>query len=87
MSPHMAGFVVFFIAGFVFGYAAPGPSAFLPLLLPFLIGAYTGLTQGLDGHVVLFTILGIVVTLIAIVLGRALVYRLEGGGGEAHSSP
>jgi hypothetical protein len=81
----MAGFVVFFIAGFVFGYAAPGLSAFLPVLLPILIGLYTGATQGFDGHVILYTIIGIVVTLVAVVLGRALVYRLEGG--QARSSP
>lgn len=81
----MAGFVVFFIAGFVFGYAAPGKSAILPVLLPLAIGLYTGLTVGFDGHVVLYTIIGLVVTVVAIALGRMLVYRLEGG--EASSSP
>ena len=74
----MAGFVVFFLSGFVFGYAAPGLSAFLPVLLPFLIGMYTGITQGFDGHVILFTILGLIVTVVAVLLGRALLYRLEG---------
>jgi hypothetical protein len=81
----MAGFVVFFVAGFVFGYAAPGASALLPVLLPLLIGIYTGATQGFDGHIVLYTIIGIVVTVIGIALGRMLLYRLEGG--EAGSSP
>ena len=81
----MAGFVVFFIAGFVFGYAAPGLSAFLPVLIPVLIGLYTGLTQGFDGHVILFSVIGIVVTFVAVLLGRALLYRLEGG--PARSSP
>jgi hypothetical protein len=80
----MAGFVVFFLAGFVFGYAAPGLSAFLPVLLPLVIGIYTGVTQGFDGHVITFTIIGIVVTFVAVLLGRALAYRLEGG--EARSS-
>ena len=55
----MAGFVVFFLAGFVFGYAAPGLSAYLPVLLPLLIGLYTGLTQGFDAHVIVFTIIGV----------------------------
>ena len=76
----MAGFVVFFLAGFVFGYAAPGLSAYLPVLLPLFIGLYTGLTQGFDAHVIVFTIIGVGVTVIAIFLGRALVYRLEGPG-------
>ncbi|MFL5780117.1 MAG: hypothetical protein ACJ760_02285 [Thermoleophilaceae bacterium] len=75
----MVGFVVFFVAGFVFGYAAPGLSAFIPVLFPLVIGLYTGLTQGFDGHIVLFTLLGIVVTLVGIVLGRMLTARLEGG--------
>ena len=81
----MAGFVVFFLAGFIFGYAAPGLSAFLPVLLPLVIGIYTGVTQGFDAHVITFTIIGIVVTFVAVLLGRALEYRLEGG--EARSSP
>ena len=82
----MVGFVVFFVAGFVFGYAAPGLSAFIPVIFPLVIGLYTGLTQGFDGHVVLFTLIGIVVTIVAIVLGRMLTARLEGGG-EPRSSP
>ncbi len=81
----MAGFVVFFLAGFVFGYAAPGLSAYLPVLLPLLIGLYTGATQGFDVHVIVFTIVGIGVTVIAIFLGRALDYRL--GGADTTSSP
>ena len=81
----MAGFVVFFLAGFVFGYAAPGLSAYLPVLLPLLIGIYTGATTGFDAHVIVFTIVGIGVTVIAIFLGRALDYRL--GGADTTSSP
>ena len=81
----MVGFVVFFVAGFVFGYAAPGWSAFIPVLFPLVIGIYTGLTQGFDGHIVLYTLIGVVVTLVGIVLGRMLTARLEGG--EPRSSP
>ena len=62
-----------------------GASAVLPVLLPIAIGLYTGLTVGFDSHVVLYMIIGIVVTVIAIALGRMLVYRLEGG--EARASP
>jgi hypothetical protein len=75
----MVGFVVFFLAGFVFGYAAPGLSAFIPVLFPILIGLYTGLTQGFDGQIVLLMLLGVVVTLVGIALGRMLTARLEGG--------
>ena len=44
------------------------------------MGLYTGLNQGFDGHVILFMIIGIIVSAVGSLLGRALGYRLEGGG-------
>jgi hypothetical protein len=81
----VAGFIVFFVAGVVFGYAAPGRAAIVPVIIPILIGLYTGLTQGFDGHVLLFTVLGIIVTIVGIVLGRMLLYRLEGRPASSES--
>jgi len=74
------GFIIFFLAGFVFGYAAPGPWGLAPVLIPFIMGLYTGLNQGFDGHVILFMIIGIIVSAVGSLPGRALGYRLEGGG-------
>jgi hypothetical protein len=74
------GFIIFFLAGFAFGYAAPGGWGLAPALIPFLMGLYTGANQGFDGHVILFTILGIIVSIVGTLLGRMLAYRLEGGG-------
>jgi hypothetical protein len=82
----LVGFILFLVAGFVFGYAAPGRSAFLPVLLPFFIGLYTGVKDGFDSHVILFTVIGIVVAIGGVLAGRALLYRLEGED-TAHSSP
>lgn len=77
ISQQVLGFIVFFLAGFVFGYAAPGPWGLFPVVIPFVMGVYTGLTNGFDGHVILFTIIGMVVSLVGSLLGRALQYRLE----------
>lgn len=81
----MVGFIVFFLAGFVFGYAAPGVWGLFPVLIPFAMGLYTGLSDGFDGHVVLFLIIGIIVSLVGTLLGRALQYRFEQD--EAPDSP
>ena len=73
----MAGFVVFFLAGFAFGYAAPGAWGLFPVVIPFAMGLYTGLTDGFDGHIVLFMIIGIILSLVGTLLGRVLQYRFE----------
>ena len=73
------------LAGFVFGYAAPGPWALSPVLMPILIGLYTGATAGFDGEVLLDIIVGVIVTVVGALLGRALGYRLEGD--QAAGSP
>ena len=74
----MVGFFLFFLAGFVFGYAAPKAWAFLPVLLPLFVGLYTGLTDEFDGGLILLMLLGIAVTVLGVILGKALVYRIEG---------
>jgi len=72
------GFLLFFLTGFIFGYAAPKAWAFIPLLLPILVGIYTGLMDVFDTALVVKILVGVGVTLLGIVLGRALVYSLEG---------
>ena len=74
----MVGFILFFVAGFVFGYAAPGRWSFLPVVIPIVVGLYTALTEGFDGTVILLTLLGVVVAVLGALAGKALLYRLEG---------
>jgi hypothetical protein len=74
----VVGFILFFAAGFVFGYAAPGGWAFLPVVIPIVVGLYTMLTEGLDATVVLLTVLGVIVAVLGAIAGKALLYRLEG---------
>ena len=74
----MLGFVLFALAGLVFGYAAPKAWAFLPVLLPIAIGLYTGVTDVFDGELLILILLGVGVTILGIVAGRAVLYATEG---------
>jgi hypothetical protein len=79
----MAGFVLFALAGFVFGYAAPKAWALLPVLIPISVGLYTGMRDTFDAELIVLIIVGVGVTLAGVLLGRMLLYRLEGGGRQA----
>jgi hypothetical protein len=74
----VAGFFIFALAGFVFGYAAPKAWALLPVVVPLAVGLYTGLRDKFDGELILLILLGVGVTLAGVALGRMLLYRLEG---------
>jgi hypothetical protein len=74
----MAGFILFALAGFVFGYAAPKAWALLPVLIPISVGLYTGMRDTFDAGLIVLIIVGIGVTLGGVLLGRMLLYRLEG---------
>ncbi len=72
------GFLLFLLTGFVFGYAAPKAWALLPVALPVVIGLYTGLMDKFDAGLIVLIIIGIGVTVLGVVLGRALVMSTEG---------
>ena len=72
------GFLLFLLTGFVFGYAAPKAWAFLPVLLPICVGLYTGFMDKFDATLVVLIVVGVGVTVLGVVLGRALLYSLEG---------
>jgi hypothetical protein len=72
------GFLLFALAGFVFGYAAPKAWAIVPILLPISIGVYTGLTDVFDSELVILILVGVGVTILGIVAGRAVLMATEG---------
>ena len=74
----MIGFVLFALAGFVFGYAAPKAWAFLPVLLPIAVGVYTGLMDVFDSELIILIVVGVAVTVGGIVLGRIVLMATEG---------
>jgi hypothetical protein len=71
----VVAYVLFFLAGLGFGYAAPGRWAWLPLALPLLLALVTALKEGIDGTLLLRLALALVVTAGGVVLGELLDRR------------
>jgi uncharacterized membrane protein YfcA len=82
-DPHVgvAAYVLFFIAGLGFGYAAVGKWKWLPLLFPLALALALGaaLQQGVDGTWVFRLIVALVVTVAGVLLGALLDARGQRG--------
>jgi hypothetical protein len=76
----IAAYVLFFVAGLGFGYAAVGKWKWLPLLFPLALALGAALQQGIDGAWVVRVIIALVVTGGGVLLGAMLDAR--GGRGE-----
>jgi hypothetical protein len=72
------GFALFLLCGIVFGYAAPSGWALLPVALPIVVGLYTGLMDVFDTELIVLMVVGVAVTLVGILVGRAINYSTEG---------
>lgn len=68
-------YVLFFLAGLGFGYAAVGLWRFTPLVFPLLLALGAFLTDGVDAASLLKLVLAIAVTLVGILLGALLDQR------------
>ena len=75
----IAAYVLFFIAGLGFGYAAVGKWKFLPIVFPLALALGAALQQGVDGTWALRLIVALVVTVGGILLGALLDARGERG--------
>ena len=69
------GFVLFFVAGLGFGYAAPAKAKLLPLLFPIVLAIGAVIRDGLQGEIVIRLVAALVVTLIGIALGWMIDQR------------
>jgi hypothetical protein len=80
-DPHVgvAAYVLFFIAGLGFGYAAVGKWKWLPLLFPLALALGAALQQGVDGTWVFRLIVALVVTVAGVLLGALLDARGQRG--------
>jgi hypothetical protein len=76
----IAAYVLFFVAGLGFGYAAVGKWKWLPLLFPLALALGAALQLGIDGAWVVRVIIALVVTVGGVLLGAMLDAR--GGRGE-----
>jgi hypothetical protein len=78
----VAAYVLFFIAGLGFGYAAPGRWKWLPILFPLALFVGAVLQEGVDGAAVVRLVVALIVTVGGVVLGAVLDSR-SGGGEQA----
>jgi hypothetical protein len=73
----VVAYVLFFVAGLGFGYAAPGKLKWLPLAFPVALALITIARDGADGVLVVRLVIALIVTLVGIFAGVML-----GGGDE-----
>ena len=72
---NVIGYVLFFLAGLGFGYAAPKWGKLLPLIFPVALALGAMWKDGFDGEVVLRLVVALVLTVVGIILGMALDAR------------
>ena len=71
------GFILFFVAGLGFGYAAPGNLKLIPFLFPIVLALGAMFRDGVQGEILLRLLIALVITAAGIFLGRVLENRLE----------
>jgi hypothetical protein len=65
-------YLLFFLAGLGFGFAAPGRSKLVPFIFPILLAIGAALSNGIDAALILRLIVALVLTGVGIVLGILL---------------
>ena len=71
----MVPYVLFFLAGLAFGYAAPGLSKWLPLVFPLALALLAAIEEGIDGTFIVRLVVAVVVTIVGVLLGALLDRR------------
>ena len=74
----MGGFIaylLFFLAGVGFGYAAPPKWRWLPFLFPLALGLYALFIYGLDASILIRLLVALIVTALGILVGTVLDSR------------
>ena len=73
----IVGYLLFFLAGLGFGFAAPGKTKLMPFIFPLLLAIGAALTNGIDLTLILRLIVALVLTGLGIVLGMLMEDRAE----------
>jgi hypothetical protein len=76
----IVAYVLFFIAGVGFGYAAPGKWRWLPLLFPLVLGLGALVKYGPDASVLLRLVVALLITVAGVILGTLIDARGREGG-------
>jgi hypothetical protein len=66
------GYLLFFLAGLGFGFAAPGRTKLIPFIFPVLLAIGAAITNGIDVTLILRLIVALVLTGLGIVLGMLM---------------
>jgi hypothetical protein len=70
-------YLLFFLAGLAFGFAAPGRWKWTPLVFPLALALLTAYDEGIDGTLVIRLLVALLVTIAGVLLG-ALLERRDG---------
>jgi hypothetical protein len=71
----ITAYLLFFLAGLGFGYAAPARWRWLPLLFPLALALGAVMNHGLDGAIVVRFIIALIVTVLGILAGSLIDSR------------
>jgi hypothetical protein len=71
----IAAYVLFFIAGLGFGYAAPGKWKWVPLLFPLALALGALVQEGVSGALVVRLVVALAITVAGVLLGAMLESR------------
>jgi uncharacterized BrkB/YihY/UPF0761 family membrane protein len=80
MPVGITAYVLFFIAGLGFGYAAQGNWRWLPLLFPLVLGLFAIFKYGPDASVLIRLIVALVITAVGVIVGTVIDARTNDAG-------
>ena len=73
----LASYVMFFLGGLGFGFAAPGGWKWLPLVFPLALFVIAVVQEGADGTVLVRLVVALLITIAGVLLGAVLAQRSE----------
>ena len=79
----ITAYLLFFLAGLGFGYAAIGKWRWLPLLFPLALGLFAIFTYGPDASVLIRLIVALLITAGGVLLGAMIDARTSASGDHA----
>jgi hypothetical protein len=68
-------YLLFFLAGVGFGYAAPGKWKWLPLLFPLLLAIGAIVIHGVDASILLRLLVALIITVVGVLVGTMIDAR------------
>ena len=71
----MISYLLFFLAGVGFGYAAPGRWKWLPLVFPLALGIGALVIHGVDASILLRLLIAMIITVLGVLVGTMIDAR------------